>query len=63
MLGLMNKVKRLSPPMFVIFVLSKLIVGVGLGILLIQYLAPYGWWFLIVGIILSVFCVVKALQK
>lgn len=63
MASLISGVKKLSSPMFVIFVLSKLLVGVGLGILLVQYLAPYGWWFLIVGVVLSIICAIVAIKN
>ena len=63
MANVIAAVKKLSPPMFFIFAFSKVLVGIGIGVLLAQQLAPYGWWFLIVGIILSIICVVLALKK
>ena len=63
MTNLMAAVKKFSPPMFFIFVFSKVLVGIGIGVLLAQQLAPYGLWFLIVGVILSTICVVLALKK
>ncbi|MGB2706215.1 MAG: hypothetical protein WBC74_05125 [Candidatus Omnitrophota bacterium] len=63
MASLMEGVKKLSPPMFVVFVGSKILVGIGIGVLLVQCLAPYGWWFLIIGVILSAICVILALRN
>ena len=63
MASLMDSVKSFSPPMFIVFVLSKILVGIGLGVLLVQNLAPYGWWFLGVGVVLSAICLILALQK
>ena len=63
MASLIAGVKKLSSPMFVIFVFSKVLVGVGIGVLLVKYLAPYGWWFLIVGVVFSIICVILALRK
>ena len=60
---IIDGVKQFSTPMFVIFVLSKLLVGIGLGVLLVQYLMPYGWWFLIVGVVVSIICIVVAAEK
>ena len=60
--SLIQGVKKFSFPMFFVFVFSKLLVGVGLGVLLSAYLVSYGWWLLIVGVILSLFCVVRALR-
>jgi hypothetical protein len=48
--------KKLSTPMFIVFVLSKVVLGIGIGVLLYAYLAPYGWWFLGVGLIFSLIC-------
>ena len=63
MVGLIDGIKKLSSGMFFIFTFSKLLVGIGLGVLLVTYLAPYGWWFLIVGVVLSIICVVLATKK
>ncbi len=46
-------VKNFSAPMFVVFVLSKVLVGIGIGALLAVYLAPYGWPILVVGVAAS----------
>ncbi|MDD5644096.1 MAG: hypothetical protein PHO00_01445 [bacterium] len=63
MADLIGGVKKLSSPMFIIFVVSKILVGVGLGILLVKYLVPYGWWFLVTGIVLSLICLILAIKK
>ena len=63
MASLIAGVKRLSSPIFVVFVLSKVLVGIGLGILLARYLTPYGWWFLIAGVVISIICAILALKK
>ena len=56
-------VKKLSAPMFFIFVFSKVLLGIGLGILLVGYLAPYGWAFLVIGVALSLICLILALRN
>lgn len=63
MKSLIGGVKKLSTPMFVLFVLSKLFVGIGIGVLLVEYLGAYGWWFLIVGVIASIICAIAAAKK
>lgn len=63
MADLIGGVKKLSSPMFIIFVVSKVLVGVGLGILLVAYLASYGWLFLVTGIVLSLICLMLAVKK
>ncbi len=63
MANLIAGVKNLPASMFFVFVFSKVLVGIGLGILLIRYLAPYGWGILVVGVGLSLACVILALKK
>lgn len=48
-----EKVGKLSTPMLVLFVVSKIIFGMGLGILLAGCMPGAGWWLLILGIALS----------
>ncbi|MGD2278548.1 MAG: hypothetical protein PVH45_00455 [Candidatus Omnitrophota bacterium] len=63
MVNLMERVKNFSAPMFILFVLSKVLVGIGVGVLLARFLAPYGWPILIAGILISAFCVALALTR
>ena len=63
MANLIDGVKKLSAPMFVVFAASKVLVGIGLGVLLVKYLAPYGWWLLMAGIALSLICAILALKN
>lgn len=56
-------VKKLSTPVFIVFVFSKVLVGIGIGVLLAGYLAPYGYWLLIAGVALSVICAILALKN
>jgi hypothetical protein len=63
MAKLITQVKKFSEPMFVVFVFSKLLVGIGIGIIFAQALAPLGWPILAVGVILSLFCLTLALKK
>ncbi len=63
MANLMERVKKFSAPMFIVFVLSKVLVGIGLGVLLVQYLAPYGWAILITGVVISFICILLALKQ
>ncbi len=51
-----DKVEHFSHPMFIMFVFSKIMVGIGIGVLLANYLLPYGWPILVVGMILSITC-------
>lgn len=57
-----EKVGKLSTPMLVLFVVSKIILGIGLGILLAGCMPGAGWWMLIAGIILSAVPGIKILR-
>jgi len=63
MKGLIDGVKKLSAPMFIVFVTSKALIGTGIGILLAQSLASYGWLFLGVGVVVSIWCAVLAVKN
>ena len=63
MVNVIEKVKKFSAPMFIVFVFSKVLVGIGIGVLLVQFLAPYGWPILITGVVVSLICVVLALKQ
>ena len=52
-MSLIDGAKKLSQTDFIFFVFSKLILGMGLGILLAGPLAGLGWWLLIIGIVIS----------
>ena len=63
MANIIEGVKKLSSPVFIVFVASKILVGIGLGVLLVNYLASYGLLLLIVGVVLSAICAVLALKN
>ena len=63
MVNLLNGVKKFSAPMFFTFVVSKVVLGIGLGVVLYQYLQPIGWLCLIVGIVVSVVCIALAAKN
>lgn len=57
-----ERVGKLSTPMLVIFVSSKVLVGIGIGALLASYLVGVAWGILVVGIVLSGIVAVKILS-
>ena len=61
-MNLIEQVKKLHAPMFVVFVGSKVIVGIGLGVLLANYLVGFGWWILLLGVVLSIIAAAKAIS-
>ena len=61
-MSLIDGLKKLAPPMMVLFVVSKIILGVGIGMLISGYFLPgFGWWVFWGGVILSVIPAVKVL--
>jgi len=62
-MSMINKVKSLPNPMFVLFVSSKVIVGIGIGVLISCFAKGFGIWILLLGIILSIPPVIKIFGK
>jgi len=62
-MSLIDKAKALPNPMFILFVVSKIIVGIGLGVLLAGLLKGLGAWILLLGIILSAIALAQILKK
>jgi len=63
MANLIKQVKKFSEPMFVVFVFSKLLVGVGIGALFANVLRPLAWPILCIGVIASLLCLTIAIKK
>lgn len=60
---LINKLKRLSDKLLFLHFLAKLVLGIGIGVLLYQYLEGYGWWIVGLGLVMSFLGAWKAFQK
>ena len=63
MATLIDGARKLPTPLFVTLVASKVVLGIGLGVVFYDYLQSIGMLCLIVGIIASIACVVMAAQK
>lgn len=53
-MSIVDKAKSLQNPMFILFVSSKVIVGIGIGVLISCFAKGFGLWILLLGIILSI---------
>jgi len=62
-MSMINKVKSLPNPMFVLFVSSKVIAGIGIGVLISCFAKGFGIWILLLGIVLSIPPVIKIFGK
>ena len=60
---MVDKVKGLTTPLFVLHFISKMLFVFGLGILLGSRLEGLGWWLIGLGIVLSIQTAVKILTK
>lgn len=49
----LDKIKALPAPLFVLHFASKAIIAFGLGIILASYLQGLGWWIVGLGVVLS----------
>ena len=60
---MIDKVKALSTPLFILHFFSKMIFAFGLGILLANRLEGLGWWIIGLGVVLSIPTAIKILAK
>lgn len=63
MASLIDGARKLPTPLFVTLVASKVVLGIGLGVVFYDYLQSIGMLCLIVGIVASIFCVFAASKR
>jgi hypothetical protein len=64
--GIMNvidKIKVLPTPLFILHFSSKVLIGFGLGIVVARCMQGLGWWIVGLGIVLSVPAIMKIWSK
>ena len=61
--NMVNKVKGLDTPMFILFVSVKALGGLAIGIIIAPYVGDIGWWVLLAALILSVPVLLKIFKK
>lgn len=50
-----EKLKQLSTPYFVLYITAKVIGGVGVGVLLANWLPAWTWWiFIVIAVIIAI---------
>ena len=62
-MSIIDKIKALPGPMFILHFSSKMLFVFGLGLLLGSRLEGLGWWMIGLGIALSIPTAVKILKK
>ncbi len=60
---MVDKVKGLPTPLFMLHFFSKMVFVFGLGILLASRLEGLGWWIIGLGVVLSIPTAIKILTK
>lgn len=62
-MGLIDKVKGLPTPLFILHFTSKAVITLGLGVLLANQLDGFGWWIIGLGLVLSIPAAIKIFTK
>lgn len=62
-MNMVDKVKGLPTPLFMLHFFSKMVFVFGLGILLASRLEGLGWWIIGLGVVLSIPTAIKILTK
>lgn len=62
-MSMINKVKGLDTPTFILFVLAKVLGGLAIGILIAPYVGNIGWWALLAAFIISIPVLSKIFKK
>jgi hypothetical protein len=60
-MSIVDGVRKLPTPLLAMIIGSKLIVGIGIGILLAGFLTGWGWPLVVIGVILSIIPLIRAL--
>lgn len=53
-MGLINRFRELPTPIIVLHISAKFVFGVGLGVLLAGYLTGFGWWLILLSLIMGI---------
>ncbi len=53
-MNLINRFRKLPIPILILHITAKFVFGVGLGVLLANYLSGFGWWIILLALIMSI---------
>jgi hypothetical protein len=62
-MSMVEKVKALDTPMFILFVSAKALGGLAIGIMIAPYVGRIGWWVLASAIIISIPVMIKIFKR
>lgn len=60
---MVDKVKALDTPMFILFVSVKALGGLAIGVIIAPYVGRIGWWILAAVVIMSIPVMLKVFKK
>ena len=60
---MVERVKALDTPMFLLFVSVKALGALAIGIIIAPYVGNIGWWVLVAAIIISIPVMLKVFKK
>jgi len=53
-MNFINRFRKLSTPILTLHITAKFVFGVGLGVLLANYLSGFGWWIILLALIIGI---------
>ena len=48
-----KRFRELPTPILILNVSARFVIGVGLGVLLGKYLSGFGWWIILLGVVMA----------
>ncbi|MHC9540751.1 MAG: hypothetical protein AB9903_14700 [Vulcanimicrobiota bacterium] len=60
---MVEKLKALDTPMFLLFVCAKVLGGLAIGIIIAPYVGRIGWWVLCAAVIISIPVMIRIFKK
>ncbi len=53
-MSLTHKLKELPTPILILHISAKFVFGMGLGVLLASYLTGFGWWIILLSLLMGI---------
>ncbi|MDQ7825217.1 MAG: hypothetical protein RDV48_20615 [Candidatus Eremiobacteraeota bacterium] len=60
---MVDKLKALDTPMFLLFVSAKVLGGLAIGIMIAPYVGRIGWWVMLAAVIISIPVMIKIFKR
>ena len=53
-MGWIKRFRELPTPILILHVTARFVFGVGLGVLLANYLSGFGWWIIVLALVMGI---------